>query len=234
MRVAAADAAAVWPAIRRRCRCPCETDASIRIDAGQLEQVLFNLVLNSRDAMPEGGGSRSTPRTSGTGDHAAIGIVVADTGVGMDAETLARCREPFFTTKGRRGIGLGLGTVSTIVERSGGRLDIKSEPGRGHDHLGVLPDRAGGAGGGTDRAAVVSSAGVARRRRRAGPRLRLQGAERCRLRRHSGRRRRGGAEGRGDERWLRPDRVRCRAARDERPRPRAELRPRSGPTPLGC
>jgi signal transduction histidine kinase/ActR/RegA family two-component response regulator len=109
----------------------CETDAAIRIDAGQLEQVLFNLVLNSRDAMPEGGDIRIHTVESGAGDNAAIGIVVADNGVGMDAETLARCREPFFTTKGRRGIGLGLGTVSTIVERSGGRLEITSEPGRG-------------------------------------------------------------------------------------------------------
>jgi PAS domain S-box-containing protein len=109
----------------------CETDASIRIDAGQLEQVLFNLVLNSRDAMPEGGVIRIHTVESGSGDQAAIGIVVTDTGVGMDAETLARCREPFFTTKGRRGIGLGLGTVSTIVDRSGGRLVITSEPGRG-------------------------------------------------------------------------------------------------------
>jgi PAS domain S-box-containing protein len=109
----------------------CQTDASIRIDAGQLEQVLFNLVLNSRDAMPEGGVIRIHTVDSGSGDHAAIGIVVTDTGVGMDAETLARCREPFFTTKGRRGIGLGLGTVSTIVDRSGGRLVITSEPGSG-------------------------------------------------------------------------------------------------------
>jgi CheY-like chemotaxis protein/anti-sigma regulatory factor (Ser/Thr protein kinase) len=109
----------------------CETDAAIRIDAGQLEQVLFNLVLNSRDAMPEGGNITIHTIESAAGMQPAIGIVVSDTGVGMDAETLARCREPFFTTKGRRGIGLGLGTVSTIVERSGGRLDITSKPGQG-------------------------------------------------------------------------------------------------------
>jgi len=109
----------------------CKTDAAIRIDAGQLEQVLFNLVLNSRDAMPEGGEIRIHTVEAAAGEQPAIGLVVTDTGSGMDAETLERCREPFFTTKGRRGIGLGLGTVATIVERSGGRLDIASEPGRG-------------------------------------------------------------------------------------------------------
>jgi PAS domain S-box-containing protein len=110
----------------------CETTAAIRIDAGQLEQVLFNLVLNSRDAMPEGGKIRiNTVESTGAGEQPAIGLVVTDTGTGMDAATLERCREPFFTTKGKRGIGLGLGTVATIVERAGGRLDIVSEPGHG-------------------------------------------------------------------------------------------------------
>jgi CheY-like chemotaxis protein/anti-sigma regulatory factor (Ser/Thr protein kinase) len=94
--------------------------------------VLFNLVLNSRDAMPEGGKIRiEAVESTGDGEQPAVGLVVTDTGTGMDAETLERCREPFFTTKGKRGIGLGLGTVATIVERAGGRLDIVSEPGHG-------------------------------------------------------------------------------------------------------
>ncbi len=110
----------------------CETNAAIRIDAGQLEQVLFNLVLNSRDAMPEGGRiSIHTAETGAAGEPPAVRLVVTDTGTGMDEATLERCREPFFTTKGKRGIGLGLGTVATIVDRAGGRLDIVSEPGRG-------------------------------------------------------------------------------------------------------
>ena len=108
--------------------------------------MLFNLVLNSRDAMPEGGDITHQHRgVAGTGEQPAIGIVVADTGVGMDAETLERCREPFFTTKGKRGIGLGLGTVSTIVERSGGRLDIASEPGRGTTISAFFPVARGAA-----------------------------------------------------------------------------------------
>ena len=74
----------------------CDTDASIRMDAGQLEQVLFNLVLNSRDAMSDGGEIEiRTEETAGEDGHATVGLVVSDTGTGMDADTLARCREPF-------------------------------------------------------------------------------------------------------------------------------------------
>lgn len=102
-------------------------NAHIQIDAGQLEQVVFNLVLNGRDAMPEGGDIDIV--TEDRGDRAVL--VVADTGVGMDAVTAARCLEPFFTTKGRRGIGLGLATVATIVQRARGALEIDSAPGEG-------------------------------------------------------------------------------------------------------
>ncbi len=107
--------------------------ARIKVDPGQLEQVLFNLVFNSRDAMPRGGnlrieaGQRLDPH-----GHDLVFVRVTDDGEGMDAETLARCQEPFFTTKGRsRGIGLGLATVASILERSGGTLEMTSEPGRG-------------------------------------------------------------------------------------------------------
>ncbi len=105
----------------------------IRVDPGQLEQVLFNLVFNSRDAMPNGGhvlievGERTT-----SGGEAVVFVRVTDDGEGMDAETLARCQEPFFTTKSRsRGIGLGLATVASILERSGGTIEMTSKVGCG-------------------------------------------------------------------------------------------------------
>jgi|GEM_PF-2895778 len=115
------------------------SEPAIEIDAGQLEQVVFNLVLNSRDAMPDGGtiGIRVEPRpASGAGQ---VAVSVRDEGHGMDAATIERCREPFFTTKGRRGIGLGLSTVSSIVQRAGGRLDIDSELGVGTTITAVFP-----------------------------------------------------------------------------------------------
>jgi PAS domain S-box-containing protein len=118
----------------------CHVEASIRIDAGQLEQVLFNLVLNSRDAMPGGGDVMITAEAApGSGADPDVALTVSDTGSGMDEETLARCREPFFTTKGRRGIGLGLATVATIVQRAGGHLDIESTIGEGTSISAVFP-----------------------------------------------------------------------------------------------
>ena len=110
-----------------------EGDAAIKIDQGQLEQILFNLVLNGRDAMVKSGTiTISTALVEGGYvEDGYVSLHVTDTGQGMDAETIARCRQPFFTTKGRRGIGLGLATVASIVERAGGRLDIDSEVGHG-------------------------------------------------------------------------------------------------------
>ena len=107
----------------------CQADVAIKIDHGQLEQILFNLVLNSRDAMSNNGTITIKTRLVNRGTEVALSV--ADTGEGMDADTLARCLEPFFTSKGRRGIGLGLATVSSIVERAGGRLDIQSRLGKG-------------------------------------------------------------------------------------------------------
>ncbi|MEJ7583590.1 MAG: ATP-binding protein [Acidimicrobiales bacterium] len=120
-----------------------EGSARISVDPGQLEQVLFNLVLNARDAMAAGGslmievGRRV--RDGGEGNE-MVSVRVTDDGEGMDADTLTQCQEPFFTTKGRgRGTGLGLATVASILERSGGKLEMASEPGRGTSATVLFP-----------------------------------------------------------------------------------------------
>ena len=107
----------------------------IRGDAGQIEQILLNLVVNARDAMPKGG-----RLTIATADRARkeslacdyVSVTVTDTGCGMSSETQARIFEPFFTTKPvGQGTGLGLATVYGIVQQSGGRIEVESEEGRG-------------------------------------------------------------------------------------------------------
>jgi two-component system cell cycle sensor histidine kinase/response regulator CckA len=113
--------------------------AIIRADCGRIEQVILNLVLNARDAMPSGG--RLTITTSHleiAADREAHGLAagsyvamrVTDTGVGMNEDTRARIFEPFFTTKGK-GTGLGLASVSRIVHQAGGTIQVDSELGRG-------------------------------------------------------------------------------------------------------
>jgi signal transduction histidine kinase/CheY-like chemotaxis protein len=98
-------------------------------DRGQLEQVLMNLVVNARDAMPDGG--RVVISTCRGGEDTVV-LSVSDTGTGMDADTLARAFEPFFTTKPLgKGTGLGLSTVYGIAQQSGGDVAIRSEPGSG-------------------------------------------------------------------------------------------------------
>jgi signal transduction histidine kinase/DNA-binding response OmpR family regulator len=104
----------------------------VRADRAQLEQVLLNLVLNARDAMPTGGRlCVATSPVDQEGRSCAL-LEVEDAGVGMDAETQALIFEPFFTTKAAgRGTGLGLSTVHGIVTQSGGTIRVRSAPGEG-------------------------------------------------------------------------------------------------------
>ena len=111
---------------------------TVVIDPGQLEQVVVNLVVNARDAMPTGGTlSVVTTCIDREGESYAV-LTVSDTGLGMDAQTRARAFEPFFTTR-PDGVGLGLASVYGIVRQSGGEVDVTSEPGRGATFTVLLP-----------------------------------------------------------------------------------------------
>jgi two-component system, cell cycle sensor histidine kinase and response regulator CckA len=108
---------------------------SVRADRTQIEQVIMNLAVNARDAMPQGG--QLTIGTHRNGE--SVDLVVTDTGQGMDEETRARIFEPFFTTKGERGTGLGLSTVYGIVSGAGGSIHVESVPGAGSTFRASLP-----------------------------------------------------------------------------------------------
>jgi PAS domain S-box-containing protein len=104
----------------------------VRADPGQLEQILLNLVVNARDAMPRGGTLTIECRNVSEAISRSIRLSVSDTGVGMNEEVKARIFEPFFTTKAPgKGTGLGLATVFGIVQQSGGRIQVQSRPGVG-------------------------------------------------------------------------------------------------------
>jgi two-component system cell cycle sensor histidine kinase/response regulator CckA len=141
-----------------------EGSPQVRVDKGQLEQVIVNLALNARDAMPAGGTLTITtaetelPNGAAAGDDVAIPpgryalVVVRDTGTGMDAATQMRAFEPFFTTKPvGQGTGLGLAAADGIMKQNGGYITVASAPGRGATFTLYLP--------------VLSDADVVERRR---------------------------------------------------------------------
>ena len=97
----------------------------------QIRDALINLVFNAVDAMPEGGPLIIRTRTRARPAAQIVLLEVEDNGVGMDEDTRRRCLEPFFTTKGDRGTGLGLAMVYGVAQRHGANLDIESEPGKG-------------------------------------------------------------------------------------------------------
>ena len=148
-------------------------DTRVMVDASQLEQVLVNLAINARDAMPDGGSLHVTTELRALHGEAAsalgipagdyVTLEVRDTGVGMDETTRARAFEPFYTTKGPlEGTGLGLSTVYGIVRQSQGAVTLQSVPGAGTTATIHLP-AAGG------RAAIVAAPRLERSRPRGRP-----------------------------------------------------------------
>lgn len=126
-----------------------DKDCFSMVDPTQMEQVFFNLAINARDAMPEGGtldiqinypcqNVPAAPAMQESKDYICIRFV--DSGCGMDEETINRIFEPFYTTKeSGKGTGLGLATVYGIIQQTGGYIDVKSEPGAGSEFTIYLP-----------------------------------------------------------------------------------------------
>lgn len=136
----------------RHLRLTCDVSPRVRVDKGQLEQVIVNLALNARDAMQAGGTLTITtaeielPNAVASGDGGAIPagryalVVVRDTGMGMDTATQTRAFEPFFTTKSvGKGTGLGLAAADGIMKQNGGYITVASAPGLGATFTLYLP-----------------------------------------------------------------------------------------------
>ncbi|MGI9110614.1 MAG: PAS domain S-box protein [Gaiellaceae bacterium] len=114
--------------------------AHVLADPDQLTQVVLNIALNARDAMPTGGRLTISTANVDVGGEQRVAIRVADTGTGMDEETRGRIFEPFFTTKEPgKGTGLGLATGYGVVSQSGGTIEVESAPGRGSTFCVLLP-----------------------------------------------------------------------------------------------
>jgi len=148
----------------------------VRADPGQLEQVLLNLAVNARDAMPGGGTlsiatsrlqlgpDREEPWARGVPAGDYVVLRVTDTGVGIDRETQRKIFEPFFTTKAiGEGTGLGLATVYGIVQQSNGRITVESEPGTGSTFRVFLPRIPPREGAKESQVARTAAPGTARR-----------------------------------------------------------------------
>ena len=124
--------------------------ARVMVDPGQFDQVLMNLAVNARDAMPDGGTlviettneqrdmRHALPQSESSSGH-VVCLSVSDSGIGMDEETRKLIFEPFFTTKGNKGTGLGLATVYGIIEQSKGWIEVSSDLGKGSKFRIYLP-----------------------------------------------------------------------------------------------
>ena len=144
--------------------------ARVRADRSQIEQLLLNLAVNARDAMPNGGtlriGVANVLRDVAARDGSESGaperfvcLSVADNGIGMDRDTAARIFEPFFTTKeAGRGTGLGLAIVYSVVERAGGSVDVETEPGAGTTFRVYFPQATDDAEPGREKARAEAGA----------------------------------------------------------------------------
>jgi signal transduction histidine kinase len=120
-------------------RASIEDGIEIDADSSRVHQVIMNLCLNARDAMPEGGRLSIRLREAPDAPRTAL-LEIEDNGLGMDEATKRRIFEPFFTTKGTgRGTGLGLSTALAIVEQLGGEIVVKSELGRGSTFMVRVP-----------------------------------------------------------------------------------------------
>lgn len=119
---------------------------NVYADPHRLEQVILNLAINARDAMPSGGKLTIETRTQETDSSSeaeqnwpSCGLIVSDTGHGMDEATRSQIFTPFFSTKGDKGTGLGLATVYAIIQQHGGAIDVESAPGKGTSFEVFLP-----------------------------------------------------------------------------------------------